>query len=357
MALLINGREGDAPLGTEGAAVDPDTVAGEGNGGEEGDAHLHLVALHLTALLWGEETDLRRQYRCLFLVGCAIGRRRGREAADPIPVAGSPLQVAAGFGSSVRAALHQEAGELLQDMGNLQVLRGLLLIQAERLPKVIDGRAGVAALVVHVAQVVEQLRHVPGAVLLFEPFDRLLRRAHPTAAINGTFFGKDDLRPVGEGQLRHSGRMGTVLAISPDNRASIRRVEWGRSQDWSGYETVLGCGPTLVKDRLVDVRPAEERFQDPHVLGRSNRSAAGLTPRGKLVLVSIPSTVTLGELAGIMRALGCDQAMNLDGGASMAMYYRGKVVMPPGRRLANILTVYEGPRVPGKGSPAPGTPR
>jgi exopolysaccharide biosynthesis protein len=51
--------------------------------------------------------------------------------------------------------------------------------------------------------------------------------------------------------------------------------------------------------------------------------------------------VTLGHLALIMRTLGCVDAMNLDGGASMAMYYRGRVILPAGRRLTNILTIHE----------------
>jgi len=178
-----------------------------------------------------------------------------------------------------------------------------------------------------------------------EPFAALLARARPTAAINGTFFGKDDLRPIGdlvvEGRVRHQGRMGTALAIRPDNTAEIRRVEWGRTQDWSAYRTVLACGPTLLLDGQIDVRPETERFRDPHVLGAGHRSAAGLTPQGKLLLVSVPQSITLATLARVMRALGCVQAMNLDGGASMAMYYRGRVILPAGRRLTNILTVYE----------------
>jgi exopolysaccharide biosynthesis protein len=42
-----------------------------------------------------------------------------------------------------------------------------------------------------------------------------------------------------------------------------------------------------------------------------------------------------------MQALGCEQALNLDGGASMAMYYRGRTVLSPGRKLTNVLLVYE----------------
>lgn len=176
-----------------------------------------------------------------------------------------------------------------------------------------------------------------------EDFLSMLRRTRPYAAVNGTFFDKETLRPIGDlvsdGRLLHAGRMGTALAITADGKAVIRRVEWGRGQDWSPYTTVLGCGPLLLQNGQIDLDPEGERFRDPHVLGASNRSAAGLTPAGKLLLVCVPQAVTLGQLARLMRGLGCVDGMNLDGGASMAMYYRGRVIRAPGRRLTNILTV------------------
>src|SRR5207249_1284565 len=150
-----------------------------------------------------------------------------------------------------------------------------------------------------------------------EPFADLVRKSRPVAAINGACFDKQTLHPIGDlvqdGRVRHSGRMGTVLAIDARGRGEIRRVPWGRTLAWAGYRTVLGCGPMLVRDGRIDVQPAEERFRDPHVLGRSNRSAAGLTRDNKLLLVSVPQAVTLEELAVTMLGLGCAQAMNLDG--------------------------------------------
>ena len=101
---------------------------------------------------------------------------------------------------------------------------------------------------------------------------------------------------------------------------------------------------TANRNRIEQTFRAHQFFRalhDPHFLGRSNRSAAGLTPANKLLLVSVPKSISLADLAGVMRGLGCSQAMNLDGGASMAMYYRGRTVLPAGRRLTNILAVYE----------------
>lgn len=178
-----------------------------------------------------------------------------------------------------------------------------------------------------------------------ESFASMIRRTQPTAAINGTFFDKRTLKPIGDlviqGRLIHQGLIGTALAITADNQAVMRRVTWGRAEDWSAYETVLACGPTLVQNGKIDLRVAQEGFRDPHVLNPGGRSACGLTAAGKLFLVSVPHPITLRKLAEVMKGLGCVQAMNLDGGASMAMYYRGRIILRPGRKLTNILLVYE----------------
>jgi hypothetical protein len=177
------------------------------------------------------------------------------------------------------------------------------------------------------------------------PFGSFVERMQPTGAINGTFFDKKTLKPIGDividGRLVHKGLMGTALAITPDNRAIIRRVTWGHAEDWTAYETVLACGPTLVRDGAIDLDPVGERFRDPHVLGAGSRSACGLTASGKLKLVSIPAGIKLRKLAEMMLAIGCVDAMNLDGGASTAMYYRGQTLVQAGRELTNVLVAWE----------------
>ncbi|MBI3946779.1 MAG: phosphodiester glycosidase family protein [Armatimonadetes bacterium] len=178
-----------------------------------------------------------------------------------------------------------------------------------------------------------------------EPFTSLVKRSGAVAAVDGTFFDKYTRIPIGDivinGKQCHQGRMGTAMAITPQNKVLFGRVVWGHAADWTGYETVLACGPTLVKSGQVDLKVSEERFRDPHVLGSGVRVALGLTAANKLLLVAVPRGITLAKLAETMKALGCVEAMNLDGGASMAMCYRGKVVVPAGRRLTNALVVYE----------------
>ncbi len=170
-------------------------------------------------------------------------------------------------------------------------------------------------------------------------------REQPAAAITGTFFSKTTLLPIGDivvdGRLVYFGGMGSALAITPDNRVAFERVPYGRHQDWSPFETVLACGPTLLEAGEVALAPRHERFRDPRVLGRARRSAVGLTPQNKLLLVATREVVSLWELAKIMRDLGCIDAINLDGGSSTGLYYRGSMVIRPARSLVNMLAVYE----------------
>jgi exopolysaccharide biosynthesis protein len=177
-----------------------------------------------------------------------------------------------------------------------------------------------------------------------EPFSTLVARSHPTIAVNGAYFSKGTLKPIGDivsgGRLVTKGMMGTALAITADNQAVIRRVRWGHAEDWSGYETVLGCGPALMLDGRLDVRPESEGFHDPHVMGSTKRMGVGLTRDRRLLIVQTLAPVTFGKWAEVMRALGCADAMNLDAGASLAMYYRGRTLASPGRNLTNLLVVH-----------------
>ena len=81
-----------------------------------------------------------------------------------------------------------------------------------------------------------------------------------------------------------------------------------------GLETVLGCGPALMLDGHIDVRPEAEGFHDPHVMGSTRRMGVGLTRDHRLLIVQTLAPVTFGKWAEVMRALGCSDAMNLDAG-------------------------------------------
>jgi exopolysaccharide biosynthesis protein len=135
--------------------------------------------------------------------------------------------------------------------------------------------------------------------------------------------------------------MGTALCLTQDCTPMITTVERHKHIDWSNFNTVICCGPRLVANGSISLNPASEGFQDQRVLGNSNRTGVGITSSNKLLLVNTSKSVSLAKWAEVMKALGCVDAVNFDGGASSAMYYRGKTISTPGRKLTNVLLVYE----------------
>lgn len=194
----------------------------------------------------------------------------------------------------------------------------------------------------HIKVQVEVCRNFPSGD---EPFASMVQRLRPLAAINGAYFSKQTKQPVGDivrhGQVLYRGDFGTALCLTSNGVPTIRRVVLGHAMDWSGQETVLGCGPALVLDGRVDVEAEAEGFRDPHVIGSAGRMAIGYTRDRHLLLVHVLTPVTFGREAVVMQALGCQGAMNLDAGASTAMFYRGRFLATPGRQLTNLLCVDE----------------
>lgn len=109
--------------------------------------------------------------------------------------------------------------------------------------------------------------------------------------------------------------------------------------DWSNVRTTVGAGPTLLKAGVIQANGKKEGFTEDKInKNRSQRSFAGYTKKNTLILATVPN-VTVAELAEIAKNMGCQDALNLDGGASSGLYYRGKTVSSPGRKLSNALVV------------------
>lgn len=183
-----------------------------------------------------------------------------------------------------------------------------------------------------------------------EPFHAFISRTKPTVCINGAYASKTDFRPVGDivikGKLVYSGLMGTAFCITKDKQVAVKRVIYGHASDWTPYETVLACGPALVLNGKVDVLPEFERFSDPHVMGATKRMGIGVTRDNHLLIVHTLSSVSFLQFGKIMLSLGCLDAMNLDAGASLGMYYRGNTLLTPSRHITNVFEVHVGTPAP-----------
>ena len=181
--------------------------------------------------------------------------------------------------------------------------------------------------------------HVP------EYFGDMVERTDPVAAINGNFFCKRTYKPVGDividGKLVYFGGIGTAMAITKHNKVEFIKVEKYRHMNWSDYKTVISCGPQLLADGKIILDPRSEGFKDPNLYGKRNRSAVGITWDNNILFVTVNDGIYFQELAEVMKALGCKDAMNLDGGGSSGLYYKGETIVNPRTPMPDILVVQE----------------
>ena len=183
-----------------------------------------------------------------------------------------------------------------------------------------------------------------------EPFENMVARYRAAVVANGTFFGKDQQKAV-LGNMVAAGKFlkysrwenyGTTLGIKVGNQLEMVTARTQGKPDWSQHWFSLTCGPRLVKEGKVWLSPLSEGFKDSHVLGVGSRTAIGFpASRDKLFLVTFLDSLSLEAEANVMRAIGCFEAMNLDGGASVGLAHQGKIVLPAGRNLTNVLVVYD----------------
>lgn len=126
--------------------------------------------------------------------------------------------------------------------------------------------------------------------------------------------------------------------------------------DWSKIDHVIGGGPQLVRAGSVTVDAAEQGFDANFANRRHPRTAVGRTKEGDLWWVTIDGRqklsdgATLEELARVMQRLGCEDAINLDGGGSTALNVFGQTVSRPSdgreRDIANaVVFLAPAPRV------------
>ena len=117
--------------------------------------------------------------------------------------------------------------------------------------------------------------------------------------------------------------------------------------DWKGVNHIISGGPYLVKNSKVFVDMTAQKLGA--IGGKNPRTAIGYTKDNNLILVAVDGRegssvgMTLMQLAGFMKSIGCVNAMNLDGGGSTVMYVDGAVVNNPqvrgGITLSNALVL------------------
>jgi hypothetical protein len=131
------------------------------------------------------------------------------------------------------------------------------------------------------------------------------------------------------------------IALPPGRGESA--PEGGGSAPAGGAPAVVvGAGPRILRAGEVAVAARREGFAPSSsffgsfVASRQPRTLAGVRGDGSLLLVTVDGRapgwsagMTLREAARLMRSLGAQNALNLDGGGSSTMTVRGEVVNRP----------------------------
>ncbi|AFZ56941.1 phosphodiester glycosidase family protein [Anabaena cylindrica FACHB-243] len=183
-----------------------------------------------------------------------------------------------------------------------------------------------------------------------EDFNNMVARSRATVVANGTFFAKNAQKTVmgnmvaGGKFLKYSQweNFGTTLGLGIGNKPEMVTARVDGKPEWNQHWFSITCGPRLLRKGQIWLNPTIEGFKDPAVLGTGARTAIGFSKDGtKLFLVNFEINLNLQQEAQAMKVIGCYEAMNLDGGASRALATNGKILVPAGRKLTNVIVVYD----------------
>lgn len=164
-----------------------------------------------------------------------------------------------------------------------------------------------------------------------ETTSSLGERHEAVAAVNGGFFAAR-CDPVG--LVRIDGRTGStnpadrpprvVLGLAGPGEARIERVPPG--EDFGAVRNAVGGVPQLVNGGVADVTWRVEGAGGAFTSSRHPRTAACVTGDDYLMFVTFDGRTEAGvgvdlyDLADFLVSLGCDRALNYDGGGSTTMW-------------------------------------
>jgi len=155
------------------------------------------------------------------------------------------------------------------------------------------------------------------------------------AAVNAGFFAGGDCSSVSMIKINN-----IISAVNPGYKPPRSTFGYNRTtkglfiapisstDSWSAVNDAVGGGPNLVTNGASDVTLTAEGF-DASYASKNPRTAVGYAGT-RLLFVTVDGRtsagvgMTLSELASFMIALGCNKAMNMDGGGSTAMWINGR---------------------------------
>lgn len=106
----------------------------------------------------------------------------------------------------------------------------------------------------------------------------------------------------------------------------------------SDIQTAISAGPRITSDGLAYANYNAEGFyaSDITTIAR-NRVCIGVKGNGRVVMLGTKGDCTMAQLSNVMLEAGCNNAINLDGGASAGIYCDGQWLLTPNRQLNNMI--------------------
>ena len=98
---------------------------------------------------------------------------------------------------------------------------------------------------------------------------------------------------------------------------------------------IIGAGPELLRGGMVNVTAEAEQFPNDIAKGRAPRTAVGIKPDGKMLLLVVDGRqshsigATLAETAQLLKRFGAVNGFNLDGGGSSELVLQGQIMNSP----------------------------
>jgi exopolysaccharide biosynthesis protein len=140
-----------------------------------------------------------------------------------------------------------------------------------------------------------------------------------------------------------------VLALSGElagrtpavTNGAVLQISMATSPDLAGVHTAIGGGPTLVNSGKPSNWNGHQTRHPRTAIGWNKTHLFFVQVDGRQRGLSVG--MTFGELTEYMVKLGCEEAMNLDGGGSSTLWVFGRVVNSPcyghEREMANSLVL------------------
>ena len=131
----------------------------------------------------------------------------------------------------------------------------------------------------------------------------------------------------------------TAVNAYKDSFAIIKKdqlSQHGNFKKWK-MQTAIGGGPVLVQNGVTKISNNEEiKFAGKAILDKHPRTAMGYTKDGQLIIMAVEGRfpgkaegANLEQLSHLLIGVGCEEALNLDGGGSSCLLVNGKQTITP----------------------------